>query len=46
MKKNFLSMMKHSMMAICTVAAMGMITASLAACSTAAKTRARRMRQR
>ena len=33
MKKNFLSMMKHSMMAICTVAAMGMITASLAACS-------------
>lgn len=33
MKKNFLSMMKHSMMAICTVAAMGMMTASLAACS-------------
>lgn len=33
MKKNFLSMMKRSMMAICTVVAMGMITASLAACS-------------
>lgn len=33
MKKNFLTMMKHSMMAILTVAAMGMITASLAACS-------------
>ena len=33
MKKNFLSMMKHSMMAILTVAAMGMMTASLAACS-------------
>ena len=33
MKKNFLMMMKHSMMAICTVVAMGMITASLAACS-------------
>ena len=33
MKKNFLSMMKHSMMAILAVAAMGMITASLAACS-------------
>ena len=33
MKKNFLMKMKHSMMAICTVAAMGMITASLAACS-------------
>lgn len=33
MKKNFLSMMKHSMMAIFSVAAMGMITASLAACS-------------
>lgn len=33
MKKNFLSMMKRSMMAILAVAAMGMITASLAACS-------------
>lgn len=33
MKKNFLSMMKRSMVAICTVVAMGMITASLAACS-------------
>lgn len=33
MKQNFLSMMKHSMMAICTVVAMGMITASLSACS-------------
>ena len=33
MKKNFLTMMKHSMMAILAVAAMGMITASLTACS-------------
>jgi hypothetical protein len=33
MKKNFLMKIKHSMMAICTVVAMGMITASLAACS-------------
>ena len=33
MKKNFLTMMKHSMMSILTVAAMGMISASLAACS-------------
>ena len=33
MKKNFLTMMKHTMMAILAVAAMGMITASLAACS-------------
>jgi hypothetical protein len=33
MKKNFLSMMKHSVMAILAVAVMGMITASLAACS-------------
>ena len=33
MKKNFLTMMKHSMMAILAVAAMGMMTASLAACS-------------
>lgn len=33
MKQNFLSMMKHSMMAICTVVAAGMMTASLAACS-------------
>ena len=33
MKKNFLSMMKHSIMSILAVAAMGMITASLAACS-------------
>jgi hypothetical protein len=33
MKKNFLMMMKHSMMAIFSVVAMGMITASLAACS-------------
>lgn len=33
MKKNFLMKMKHSMMAICTVVAAGMITASLAACS-------------
>ena len=33
MKKNFLSRMKHSMMAILAVVAAGMITASLAACS-------------
>lgn len=33
MKKNFSSMVKHSMMAIFSVVAMGMITASLAACS-------------
>lgn len=33
MKKNFLTMMKHSMIAIFSVVAMGMITASLAACS-------------
>ena len=33
MKKNFLTMMKHSMMAILAVAAIGMISASLAACS-------------
>ena len=33
MKKNFLSMMKHSMVAICTVVAAGMMTASLTACS-------------
>ena len=33
MKQNFLSMMKRSMMAICTVAAVGMISASLSACS-------------
>lgn len=33
MKKNFLMKMKHSMMAIFSVVAMGMITASLAACS-------------
>lgn len=33
MKKNFLSMMKRSMMAISAMVAMGMITASLAACS-------------
>lgn len=33
MKQNFLAMMKHSMMAICTVVAAGMITASLTACS-------------
>lgn len=33
MKKNFSSMVKHSMMAICTVVAAGMITASLTACS-------------
>lgn len=33
MKKNFLSMMKRSLMAICTVVAAGMISASLAACS-------------
>ena len=33
MKKNFLTMMKHSIMSILTVAAIGMITASLAACS-------------
>ena len=33
MKKNFLTMMKRSMMAILAVAAMGMISASLAACS-------------
>ena len=32
-KKNFLMKMKHSMMAICTVVAAGMMTASLAACS-------------
>ena len=33
MKKNFLSMMKRSMVAICTVVAAGMISASLSACS-------------
>lgn len=33
MKKNFLSMMKRSLMAISAMVAMGMITASLAACS-------------
>lgn len=33
MKQNFFAMMKHSMMAIFSVVAMGMITASLAACS-------------
>lgn len=33
MKQNFLSMMKRSMMAICTVVAAGMISASLSACS-------------
>lgn len=33
MKKNFLSIMKHSMMAILAVSAMGMMTASLAACN-------------
>lgn len=33
MKKNFLTMMKHSMMGILAVMAMGMISASLAACS-------------
>ena len=33
MKKNFLMKMKHSMIAICTVVAAGMMTASLAACS-------------
>lgn len=33
MKKNFLSMMKYSMMAISAMVAMGMITASLTACS-------------
>ena len=33
MKKDFLMKMKHSMMAICTVVAAGMMTASLAACS-------------
>ena len=33
MKRNFLSMMKHSMMAILAVMAMGMMTASLTACS-------------
>ena len=33
MKKNFLSMMKHSMVAILAVVAAGMITASLTACS-------------
>lgn len=33
MKKKFSSMMKHSMMAIFSVVAMGMMTASLAACS-------------
>lgn len=33
MKKSFLSMMKHSMIAICTVVAAGMISASLSACS-------------
>ena len=39
MKKNFLTMMKRSMMAILAVAAMGMITASLAACSSSADER-------
>ena len=33
MKKNFLSMMKRSLMAISAVVAMGMVTASLTACS-------------
>lgn len=33
MKKNFLAMMKHSMMGILAVVAMGMISASLTACS-------------
>ena len=33
MKKNFLAMMKHSMMGILAVMAMGMISASLTACS-------------
>lgn len=33
MKKNFLMKMKHSMMAIFSVVAMGMMTSSLAACS-------------
>lgn len=33
MKQNFLSMMKRSMVAICTVVAAGMISSSLAACS-------------
>lgn len=33
MKKNFLTMMKHFMIAICTVVAAGMISASLSACS-------------
>lgn len=33
MKQNFFVMMKHSMMAIFSVVAMGMITSSLAACS-------------
>lgn len=33
MKQNFLSMMKRSMIAICTVVAAGMISASLSACS-------------
>lgn len=33
MKKNFLTMMKHSMMGILAVVAMGMVSASLAACS-------------
>lgn len=33
MKQNFLTMMKRSMMAICTVVAVGMISASLSACS-------------
>lgn len=33
MKKNFLTMMKHSMMGILAVVAMGMISASLTACS-------------
>lgn len=33
MKKNFLSMMKHSLMGILAVMVMGMISASLAACS-------------
>lgn len=33
MKQNFLTMMKHSLVAICTVVAAGMITASLTACS-------------
>nr|DAO96393.1 MAG TPA: protein of unknown function (DUF4969) [Caudoviricetes sp.] len=33
MKQNFLTMMKRSVMAICAVVAMGMISASLSACS-------------